>query len=92
MISQIKVRAKSQSTWHLYKQSLYKCYYVYDDDIKFKTQTESTEAQEDETLVFQKNMYKIQNYINPFEQNNDHARLMHKIQYLSSLHIKSINT
>ena len=92
MISQINVRTKSQSTLYLYKQKLYKCYYVYDDDIKFKTQTENAETQKDETLVFQKNMYKIQNYINPFEQNNDHTRLMHKIQYLSSLHIKSINT
>ena len=91
MISQINVRTKSQSTWHLYKQSLYKCFYVYDDDIKFKTQAENAETQEDEALVLQKNMYKMQNYINPFEQNNDHMRVTHKIQYFSSLkHYESI--
>ena len=40
-------------------------------------------TQEDETLVFQKNMHKIQSYKNPIEQNNDHTRKMHKIQFRS---------
>ena len=31
--------------------------------------------QEYETVVFQKNRYKILKYVNPFEQNNDHTRI-----------------
>ena len=29
----------------------------------------------------------MQTYINPFEQNNDHTRLMHKIQFCSSFNV-----
>ena len=40
-------------------------------------------TQGDKTLVFQNNKYKMQIYINPFEQNNDHTWAMHKIQFHS---------
>ena len=42
------------------------------------------ETQEYETVVFQKNRYKILTYVNPFEQNNDHARISHEIEFRSS--------
>ena len=83
---QINVRTKLQTTWHLYKQSLCKCYYVYKDDINFKKQSRQ-KTQEDETLVFQKIMHKIQTYKNPIEQNNDHTRKMHKIQFRNSFKV-----
>ena len=56
MFSQISVRAKLQSTWPLYKQSLYKCYQVYNDGKKFKTwnRCKTQETQKDKTLAFQK--------------------------------------
>ena len=47
---------------------------VYKDNNKFKTQSRQ-ETQEYETVVFQKNRYKILKYVNPFEQNNDHTRI-----------------
>ena len=40
-------------------------------------------TQEDETLIFQKNMYKMRTFINPLEQNNDHTQKIHKIQFRS---------
>ena len=62
MFSQINGKAKSQKTWRLCNQSLYKLYQVFKDDIKFKTQSrqKTQKAQEDETLVFQKNRCKMQ--------------------------------
>ena len=45
---------------------------------------ETQETQEHETVVFQKNRYKILTYINPFEQNNDHTRISHEIEFRSS--------
>ena len=59
----------------------------YKDDIKVKTQSrhKTQKTEEDEKIVFQnKNKYKMQTYINPFEQNNNHSRTMHKIQFRSS--------
>ena len=54
--------------------------------MKFKTQSrkKTNKALEDEALLFQKNRHKIQTYINPFEENNDHTRITHKIQFRSS--------
>ena len=45
------MRAKSQSTWYIYSES-YLCYYVHEDDIKFKTQSrqKTQKTQEDETV------------------------------------------
>ena len=40
--------------------------------------------QEHETPVFQKKRYEMQTYKNPFEQNNDHTRIMHEMQCLRS--------
>ena len=40
--------------------------------------------QEDETVVFQKNRCKMLTYINPFEQNHDHMRISHEIEFRSS--------
>ena len=45
---------------------------------------ETQETQEHETVVFQKNRYKILTYINPLEQNNDHTRISHEIEFRSS--------
>ena len=42
-------------------------------------QTEKTETEEDETLVFQKNRYTLQTCIISFERNNDHTQIMHKM-------------
>ena len=42
------------------------------------------ETQEYETVVFQKNRYKILTYVNPFEQNNGHTRISHEIEFRSS--------
>ena len=82
MFSLINVRTKSRSTWYLYSQSCI-CYQFYKDDNKFKTQSKQ-EIQEYETVVFQKNRYKILTYTNPFEQNNDHTRISHEIEFRSS--------
>ena len=57
-------------------------YYIYKDDIKFKTQNRQ-KTQEDETVVFQKSRYKILNYTSPFEQNNDHTQISHEIEFRS---------
>ena len=67
--------------------------YAYKDDIKFKTQSreKSQKTQEGKTLVFQKNQYKVQHKVQykvqykPFEENSDHTRITHKIQFRSSL-------
>ena len=40
--------------------------------------------QEYETVVFQKNRYKVLTCVNPFEQNNDHTRISHEIEFQSS--------
>ena len=45
--------------------------------------------QKDETLIFQKKKKKKKTgkkcrLINPFEQNNDHTRIMYKIQFCGS--------
>ena len=40
--------------------------------------------QEDEAVVFQKNRYKILTYINSFEQNNDHTKILHETEFRSS--------
>ena len=73
-----KVRAKSKSTSHLYKQWLHKYYKTYKDDIEFKT----TETKHDR---------KMQNYFSKrigrngrlikfgTEQNNDWAGITHNI-------------
>ena len=53
MFSQINVRTKSHSTWYLHGQSCI-CYLVNKNDYKFETQSRQ-EAQEYETVVFQKN-------------------------------------
>ena len=84
MFSQINVRTKSQSPG-TYTVN-HTCYEVYKDDIKFKTQSrqKTQKPQENQTVVFQKNRYKILTYINPFEQNNDHTRMSHEIEFRSS--------
>ena len=38
---------------------------------------------EDETVVFQKSRYKILTYINPFEPNNYHTRILYEIEFRS---------
>ena len=48
-----------------------------------KTQSRQ-KTQEDETEVFQKNIYKILTYINPFEQNNNHTRISHETEFRSA--------
>ena len=60
--------------------------YVYKDSINFKTQSrqKTQKIQEDETVVFQKNRYEILTYINPFEKNNDHTWISHKVEFRSS--------
>lgn len=40
-------------------------------------------TQEDETVIFQKHIYKMQTFINPLEQNNDHTQKINKIQFRS---------
>ena len=46
---------------------LQKCYGVYKDGIKFKTEkTKKQETRKDEKLVFQKNRKKMQTYISPY--------------------------
>ena len=35
-------------------------------------------------------MCKILTYINPFEQNNDHMRISHEIEFRSSFKVKSL--
>ena len=44
--------------------------------------------QEYETVVFQKNRYKVLTCVNPFEQNNDHTRISHEIEFRSSFNDK----
>ena len=51
---------------------------------KLKADERKQKTQEDETLVLQKNRYKMQTYFNLFQQNNDHMRIMHKMQCCSS--------
>ena len=41
-------------------------------------------TQKEKTVVFQKNRYKRPTYTNPFEQNNDHTRTSHKIEFRNS--------
>ena len=60
--------------------------------INFRTieNTEETENTQNSgiprlPLDFQRNRYKIQTYISPLEQNNDHAWIINKIQFLSSI-------
>ena len=84
MFSQINVRTKSpiQSIMHMFIRF----------SIKFKTlsRQKTQKIQEDKTVVFQNNIYKILNYVNPFEQNNDHTRISHEIE-LRKINILSLN-
>ena len=82
MFSQINVRTKSHSTWYLHSQSCI-CYLVNKNDNKFETQSRQ-ETQEYETVVFQKNKYKILTCINLSKQNNDHTRISHEMEFRSS--------
>ena len=53
----------------------------------FKTlnsKQKTRKAQKNGKLVFQKNRQKIQTYINPIKQNNDHIRIMCKVRFRSS--------
>ena len=46
---------------------------------RFKTfisKQKTKEAQKGKKLVFQKNRKKMQAYVNPFNQNNDHTRII----------------
>ena len=54
--------------------------------MKFKAHSRQQKSRtlEGEKLVFQKNRYKIQTYINPFEKNNDHMWITRKMQFCSS--------
>ena len=58
--------------------------------MKFQTRSrqKTKKAKEDETLVFQNNRYKIQTYINSFEEHNGHTRITHKMQFCSSFNVK----
>ena len=49
------------------------------------------ETQEYETVVFQKNRYKILTYTNPSEQNNNDIRISHEIEFRSSFNVTERN-
>ena len=52
----------------------------------FNSKQKSQKAQKNEKLDFQKNRQKMQTYINPFEKNNDHTRIMRN-QFVTPLRI-----
>ena len=60
---------------------------VYEDDIKLKTQSKqkTQRTQEDRTLVFQRNRYKMQT--NPFEENIDHMRIMQRYNFVAPISV-----
>ena len=82
MFSQMKVETNSQSSWYLYKQLLLLNVIVSKDDIKLKTQS-IQKKKEPREKAFQRSMYKIKTYINPFEQNNDQTQRIYKIEIRS---------
>ena len=49
------------------------------------------ETQEYETVIFQKNRYKILTYINPSEQNNNDTRISHETEFRSSFNVTERN-
>ena len=52
---------------------------------KHRTQAENSGR---ETIVFQKDRYKILTYTSLFEQNNDHMQISHEIEFHSSFKSK----
>ena len=82
VFSQTNVRTKSQSTWQNndYTNVIKSIKMIWNS--KHRSERKQ-KTQEDETLVFQKNRYKMQTYINPFEENNHHMWVIHKIQFWS---------
>ena len=57
---------------------------TYDKVLIHNIQNKNSESTERRKIVFQQNGYKMQTYIDPFKENNDHTRLIRTVLFRGS--------